>query len=444
VPTVGQSWRARLSVGAVAASLVAGVVTVSTTSSGAATVPAPGADAFYRAPTNLAATLPGTVLRERAVSVAAYGYQPERVKAWQVLYRTTDTQGNPEAAVATILEPQGATPAHRPLISYQVAEDSLGSQCAPSYELRAGAASTNSVEQTEILLIDSLMERGWAVVVPDYEGPSSAYTGGVQAGHAVLDGIRAAERFTPDGLSPGSPVGMWGYSGGALATAWAAELQPSYAPNINLVATAAGGVPVNLGHIAQKINGGLFAGYYLAGVVGLSRAYPALASLLSTILLPSGVKAAAEVGTECNSTIVQQFAFKDITKYTNVPDPLALPVAQQVLAADTLGQHRPTGPLYIYQAVPDELIPIADVDHLVAGYCTQGVVVDYQRNEASDHLTLVGTGAFAALQWLQDRFTGQPAPDNCATGGTTSISTVTTPASVTTFLTYLAGLPRIL
>jgi hypothetical protein len=411
--------------------------------SGATMLPYPSFDAFYQAPANLASAPPGTVLRERPVSLALYGDTPESAQAWQVLYRTTDTQGSPEAAVATIIEPDGPAPADRPLVSYQVAEDSLGSQCAPSYEFREGAASTNDVEQSEMLLIDGLLEQGWAVVVPDYEGPNSAYAAGVQAGQAVLDGIRAAEQFPPDGLTSRTPVGMWGYSGGALATTWAAELQPSYAPGVNLVGTAAGGVPVNVGHIAQKINDGPFAGYYLAGVVGLSRAYPQLASLLSSILTPGGRKAAAQVGTECNSTIVSQFAFKNVATYTNVSNPLTLPVAQQVLAADTLGQHRPSGPMYIYQAVPDELIPIADVDGLVAGYCREGVVVDYQRNVASEHLTLVGTGAFAALNWLEGRFAEQPAPDNCATGGTTTISTVASPVSVTTFLTYLAKLSRL-
>jgi hypothetical protein len=168
-----------------------------------------------------------------------------------------------------------------------------------------------------------------------------------------------------------------------------------------------------------------------------------LATLLGTILTPAGKAAAAEVGTECNSTIVSNFAFKNINQYTNVTDPLAQPVAKEVITADTLGQHRPAGPLYVYEAVPDELIPIADVDGLMAKYCAEHVVVDYQRNELSEHLTLVGTGAFAALHWLEGRFAGEAAPDTCATGGTTSVSTLITPTSLTTFLAYAAKLPSL-
>jgi Secretory lipase len=104
-----------------------------------------------------------------------------------------------------------------------------------------------------------------------------------------------------------------------------------------------------------------------------------------------------------------------------------------------LGQHRPAGPLYVYQAVEDELIPIADVDGLMAQYCAEGVTVDYQRNLASEHLTLVGTGAFAALHWLEDRFAGEAAPNTCATGGDTVISTALSLTTVIGFLDYLGG-----
>jgi hypothetical protein len=99
--------------------------------------------------------------------------------------------------------------------------------------------------------------------------------------------------------------------------------------------------------------------------------------------------------------------------------------------------------MYVYEAVPDELIPIADVDGLMAKYCSEGVTVDYQRNLVSDHLTLVGTGAFAALSWLEARFAGSPAPDNCATGGTTTASTLLEPVTVPAFLIYIAEFPTL-
>ncbi len=401
----------------------------------------PQSDPFYQPPANLATTAPGTVLRTRSVSVAAFGLLGEQhVRAWQLLYRTTDTQGNPEATPTTVIEPTSRSPLPvRPLVSYQVAEDSLGAQCAPSYQLQLGAPLANPVEQAEILLVTGLLERGYAVDVPDYEGPLSAYGAGVQAGHAVLDGIRATEQFGPAGLAgAATPVGMWGYSGGALATAWSSELQPSYAPELHVVAVAEGGVPVNVGNIALNINGGPFAGYYIGGMVGVSRAYPQLATLLQSSLNAQGQADLVTVGTLCNTSIILDFAFHDISKDFSVANPLAQPQAQIILAADTLGQHAPTAPTYIYQATGDEIIPIADVDGMVARYCAAGASVDYTRTTVGEHITTVVTGAPGALTWLQSRFNGGPTGNNC--GNPLTTSTVLTSAQWATLFQVLAGL----
>ncbi|MFF3397056.1 lipase family protein [Streptomyces sp. NPDC002659] len=41
----------------------------------------------------------------------------------------------------------------------------------------------------------SAVERGWSVIVPDYEGPASEFLGAAAAAHGILDGIRAARSF---------------------------------------------------------------------------------------------------------------------------------------------------------------------------------------------------------------------------------------------------------
>lgn len=106
-------------------------------------VPPPDQDPFYRPPPGYQSAAPGTVLGDRPASAALYGAFALHVNAWQILYRTADTQGAAEAATALIVEPTGAAPAGgRPLVSYQVAEDSLGTQCAPSYQLQAACRAT--------------------------------------------------------------------------------------------------------------------------------------------------------------------------------------------------------------------------------------------------------------------------------------------------------------
>lgn len=389
--------------------------------------PPPQRDPFYQPPSGYAATAPGTVLRTRPVVASAFGSLPQHVDAWQILYRTTDTLGRPEATVTTLLEPTGAALGDaRPLLSYQVAEDSPAPQCAMSYELRLGAGNANIVSQAEILLIDAALERGWAVTVPDYEGPASAFVAGRQAGQAVLDGIRATRAFIG---SPG-PVGLWGYSGGALASGWAAELAPGYAPELKIAGVAEGGLPVNPGNILDKINGGPFAGLAMSGIAGLSQAYPQLAKFLDTHLTPAGKAAFATAATQCNAQNAGMFAFTDVFRFFTVPDPLSFPVPQQVLADVTLGQRTPTAPLFVYQSTNDELVVPADVDSAVSGYCGAGGTVTYQRDVLSEHVTLVITGAPDALNWLSDRLSGTPAATGCHTS--TVVSSLLSPGALPT------------
>lgn len=407
---------------------------------GADPPPPPAEDHFYKPPHRYKHRHIGSILRSRRIESGSFGGISENLDAWQLLYRTKNARRKPEATVATILEPKGAAPdGPRPLVAYQEAEDSLGTQCAPSYQLRAGAPSTNSVEQAEMLIISGLLEHGYAVVVPDYEGPRPSYGSGLQSGRAVLDAIRAAERFHPAGLAGRkTPVGMMGYSGGALATSWASEQAPRYAPKLHIKGVAEGGVPVNFAHAAAVLNKSAFAGYYLAVTVGLSRQYPKFRRWLFSILTPEGRQAYGDIGTMCNSDIVNHYAFKDIADYTTVDDPVSEPTARKLLRRVSLTKHAPKAPLFIYHAINDELLPGSDVDGLVQRYCAEGVRVKYIRDEASEHIALVATGAPEAFAWMADRLSGQTAPAGCTT--TTALSTALSPEALIALAQYLAGL----
>jgi hypothetical protein len=194
--------------------LVASTLAIAVTPAGA-TVASPASDPFYTQPSPMPSVPAGTILRERPSSVTALGI-PTNIRAYEIAYASTDGSGGPVMDVGTILVPNGVS-GPRPLLSYQVAEDAVTENCAPSYTLQSGT-------EIEAVLMAAALQQGWDVVVPDYEGLQSEYTGGRQSGQAVLDGIRAAESFAPAGLSgSATPVGMWGYSGGALASAWASE-----------------------------------------------------------------------------------------------------------------------------------------------------------------------------------------------------------------------------
>ena len=391
----------------------------------------PTQDPFYQPPAGYQSAAPGTILRSRTIDAAAFATAPLNVQAWQVLYRTTDGLGNPEATVTTILEPHNPRPG-LPLLSYQAAEDSPAAQCAMSYQYQLHGGTSNYVAQAEILLIDAAIAKGWAVTVPDYEGPNSAYVAGRQAGQAVLDAVRATENFSAAGLNGvHTRVGLWGYSGGALASGWASELQPDYAPELAIKGVAEGGLPVDPAHVLANINGGPFAGIAMSGIAGMSQAYPQLADFLHTYLTPAGTTAFAKAATQCNPQNASSFAFTNVYSYFTVPDPLNMPVPQQILAADNLGQHTPTAPLFVYQSQHDELVPPADVDAVVQTYCAQGAAVTFHRDLLSEHVALALTGAPDALNWLSDRLSGTPAAPGCHTSDV--LSSLLSPSALLAF-----------
>jgi hypothetical protein len=377
-------------------------------------IPVPQHDPFYQPPAGFQSAAPGTILRSRPVQVAVFGIFPQGEQAWQLLYRTTNYLGKPAASVTTVLRPAGAAP--RAIVSYQIAEDASAPQCAPSYELRMGVNNGGFVNQAELLLIDAVVGDGFAVSIPDYEGFAGDFGAPRQPGYVVLDGLRAAESFKPLGL-PGrsTPAGLWGYSGGSLASGWAAQLQASYAPSLNIRGVAVGGYVTNTEQAVVAINGGPFAGLLPSMIPGVLMTNPSLKVTLSKYVNAAGRAAFATAASQCIGSNISQFAFTNLDKFLTIPlsSLLALPAVKSALGALDLGATTPVAPIFVYQSVHDEVIPIAGVDAIVNRYCAHGGSVTYTRDELSEHASLTVLGAPGALSWLAQRLDGDPAPHGC-------------------------------
>ncbi|GAA5016565.1 hypothetical protein GCM10023335_42410 [Streptomyces siamensis] len=83
------------------------------------------------------------------------------------------------------------------------------------------------------------------MVVTDYVGLGAtdrlhAYVNRLDGGHALLDAVRATRALPTASITEQSRVGLYGYSQGGGASAAAAGLQPSYAPELTLSGTYAG------------------------------------------------------------------------------------------------------------------------------------------------------------------------------------------------------------
>src|SRR5258708_35593170 len=93
----------------------------------------PSDDPFYDPPAGIQHAKPGTLLRSRDVELAFLGLIPQRIKATQLLYRTTDMHGRAEAPATTVIVPaERGTQAVTPLFSYRSAAAATTARCFPS------------------------------------------------------------------------------------------------------------------------------------------------------------------------------------------------------------------------------------------------------------------------------------------------------------------------
>ncbi|WP_405493691.1 lipase family protein [Nocardia sp. NBC_00511] len=378
--------------------------------------------AFYQPdPARVAAAQPGEILTARQVNLANLWLLPLNVNAWQLSYRSTNTRGEPIAAVATVIVPHRPAPSgQRGLVSFQMAEDSLSINCAPSYSLQMGSLPNplNPVMQAEFVEVQAMLQLGHAVVIPDHQGPNAAYAVGPLGGRITLDGIRATENFDPAGLSGNDTrVTLWGYSGGAIPTAHAAELQPTYAPELNLVGSATGGLMADIRSAIDYNNGtSTFGGAVLGGLFGVAREYPQVDAFIDRYMNPLGKAVRTVHENQCVTLQFAAFPFVNIKGLFDYPgDPMRSPEMQPVLDELSLG-HRgtPTAPLYIYEAPLDEVMPVNAVNNVYDIYCADpNARVFYTRDLLSEHGIAAVSNTASAAMWLNDRLNGVPAPDGC-------------------------------
>jgi len=273
------------------------------------------------------------------------------VRATHVVYRSTDVHGDPNVVSGTILVPTAPYAGKRPIVGYAVGTHGLGDGCAPSRQMADGVET----ESAQVMLA---IARGWAVALTDYEGLGTpgrhTYVVGPSLGHAVLDAVRAASRAGV-GLAADAPVLIWGYSEGGAAATWAAQLQSSYAPELRLLGTAAGGVPADVEVVARHLDGGAFFGFGVSALMGLDAAFPQLD--LEQDLNAAGRNLFTTHQDDCLvQLLLPPFT---LSRYANITtrDVLARPDVQAAFAVSKLGASAPQAPLLLYHGRLDEVIP---------------------------------------------------------------------------------------
>lgn len=362
--------------------------------------------AFYEPPASLPSR-PGDVI---ATAETNFGLNTN-VTSTAIKYRSTTATGQPNYVTGTLLVPKAAWTGggSRPLVAYALGTQGLGDGCAASKSMTANLL----YEQGNV---QSLLDRGWAVAVSDYEkiGTPGDHTYVVKnaEAHAILDLVRAAQRVPGSGVAANAPVGVMGYSQGGQAAAAVAELEATYAPELNIRGVAAGGVPSDLGRLADHLNGpGSFFFSFLAfAAVGLNSAYPELN--LDGYLNQAGRDMLAAGRNACLVDGLTLGAFKNIAAVTT-SNPLATPQWQARVNEQRLGGATPQVPVYLYHGVLDEIIPYDQGTGLRTSWCGRGARVQWADYWLADHLLGIFAAQGDVTNWMNARFTDQAFTPTC-------------------------------
>jgi pimeloyl-ACP methyl ester carboxylesterase len=366
--------------------------------------PGPSDDSFYDAPTPLPSGQPGDILRWRS-SIPLLNVL--NASAWEVMYLSTDVLGNRNAVTGTILVPKEVDPAKIPIVSFAVGTQGPAFKCAPSKSIRRGTLYDQ-------LAVDDSISSGFAVVITDYEGygpnTTPTYMTGRSMAPAVIDVVRAAQRLPAAKLSGTAKVIFQGYSQGGGGALWAAERQPTYAPELNLVGAVGGGVPADLAAVAKGLDGHVGFGFLMFAAMGLDAAYPELK--LDSFLNNTGRAEIAKAKAEyCAPDLLVRQAFKKIGDFTT-SDPLNTPQWKARIAENKLGDTPPKVPVLQYHAVQDEIVDFTQADALHRAYCAEGVRLQFN-TFVSEHVAGIVVGNGTAHDWIVNRFKGAQAPSNC-------------------------------
>ncbi|MGL4306225.1 MAG: lipase family protein [Mycobacteriaceae bacterium] len=401
------------------------------------------ADPFYQydGADPLSSYEPGAVLKTRTVPYNFLNV-PTPLQAVQVLYRSTDALGRPSANVTSVLKP--LTGKTDKVISYQSFYDSLNPDDSPSRAIAGNAPIADwtpsgrnfniggTFTSIEAPLFAPLFAQGYAIVIPDTEGPHANFAAGPEYGKMTLDSLRAAFNAPETGLAPEAKIGLMGYSGGAIASNWAAILAPDYAPDINknLIGVAQGGLLVNPATNLKYASGSLgWGGVVGMAVVGIARSYEID---FGPYITERGREIMARLEDASIGNVLMQYpglTWQELVKpeYAN---PNTIPEFVDVVNKINMGTAPiPTIPMFVAQATNgiiegtqagapgigagDAIMVAGDVRSLMNRYCEAGLEIQYDQYDLLSHIPGAMLWLPGALMWLNDRFNGVATPSNC-------------------------------
>ena len=390
---------------------------------------------FYTPPDPLPPGAPGDLIRtepSRLVLEPSGQLGMIMADATRIMYRSTDVHGNPMVVTGTYFEPYNDWPGvgPRPLLVYGPGTQGQGDQCAPSRQFNQGIHWRPYLDLAfnyEEMFVSTMVARGFAIVMTDYQGLGTpglhTYVGRVPQGDAMLDAARAAKKLPGTSLDPDGPIAFWGYSQGGGAAASAAELAPTYAPELKIVGTYAGAPPADLKELFPYADGSVLVGAVGYALNSVMTAYPEHADAIRAKLTPRGEDFLFKVADQCVAETLAKFMFRHLQPYFNedINELVNEEPFSGLFDEQKLGRFEPNAPVMILSNRYDPLVPWTGANQLGRDWCAQGADVQFWTNEEPpflnkaiiNHALPMFVDGERGMQWIADRFNGLPTTPNC-------------------------------
>lgn len=224
-------------------------------------------------------------------------------------------------------------------------------------------------------------------------------------------------------LDPHGPVAFFGWASGGQASLSAAELAPTYSPELNIVGSAADAPLTDLAEALPGIDGNflvVLTGYLLRGVIA---SVPETEPTIRGVLTPRGLQMLDWSGHTCLVQGGVDYAFRHIQYWfnTDIGELFGTDPFKSLLAAQRVGNLKPKGPVYITQNRWDPLVPYHASVQTAQDWCGKGADVTLWTNEEPPLFNKLDINLLLPLfvdgertmAWLADRFNGVPTASNC-------------------------------
>jgi hypothetical protein len=375
-------------------------------------------ETFYEPPAPLPEAAPGTLIRAEAIAA------PAGVKAWRVLSHSRTFDDRDIAVSGMVAVPDKAPPAGGfPVVA--VAHGTVGSAvtCAPSLEpfmsrsiLPPDLFPSEKPSSFFDVMVKPFVDAGYAVTATDYQGLGTPgvnpYLVGEDAGRNVIDAIRLIQQFPEVQVSRRTLI--WGHSQGGQASAFAGQIAPLYAPELQILGVVSGSPAAELGMLADEAAGvtrrSPLTGLMVMIVRAWTAAYPDLEP--ETVLTSRGLERMSVVDRECIANVLLSFMLRPAPQYM-IPAGIQTAGWQSAIASNTPGAMRTVPPLRVFQGGSDPLILPRFTDAFVVRLCGAGDTVQYTIYPGYGHLSVIEPSMPDTLAWMAARLAGTPAPSTC-------------------------------